>query len=164
MSSISSAPHSGVVRDFPVGAKPLFVYRELAISLSAKTQSVICVNPRSRFRSMASLSALLPNPRPAESGSTYREKRWPREESSLSLPMRKTATAFSLSIRSKVCLSSGNSMLFRHNSAALSSVKEFRALSDRTDLYEIVQQRRNISAITGRSSTVAARNSMMVIL
>ena len=110
------------------------------------------------------MSAPLPNPRPAESGSTYREKRWPREESSLSLPIRKTATVFSSSIRSKVCLSPGDSMLFRHNSAALLSVKESRALSERTALYEIVQQRRKISAITGRSSTVAVRNSMVVIL
>jgi hypothetical protein len=78
--------------------------------------------------------------------------------------MRKTATAFSPSIRSKVCLSPGTSILFRHNSAALSGVNEPRALSDRTDLYEIVQQRRKISAITGRSSTVALRNSMVAIL
>lgn len=164
MSSISSVAHSGVVRDFPVGLKPFFTYSELAISLLAKTHRVISANPLARVRLIASDSDALPNPLPADSGSTYSEKRCPRAESSLSLPILKTAIGLPSSISSSVSLSPGTSILVRHKSAALSAVKEARALSEITCAYEIVQQRKKISAMTGRSSKVALRNSTDVSL
>ena len=162
--STSSSRQRSSVLVRPLSMKPARVYRDLARSFRENTHNDISAAPRLVTRSMAAESVAIPIPLPALFGATYSENRWLRSGASLSSPIRKTLTISPVSTPTTVSRPAGSTSPGRHNSVALASVIASLTSALNNSAYESCQQAWNNSAIAGKSSSCAERNSMLASL